>query len=224
VTGWRFEAIYASRLAAGRPGWRDDAVTGEVPGYLRELLDRSGWRDPPPGARALELGCGTGRLTAELGRAGFAALGLDISPAAITSARQRAGERAEFEVHDVTRPRPDLAGRFDLVLDGLALHCLTSPAARRAALRFAVAALRPGGVLLVMTVCGDPPRVPPGSVFDPGTRLLTTRGVPEAYYATAGELARLPAVTGLTRVYARVAGGPADPGLYLGAFRSAIRR
>lgn len=179
---------------------------------------------------ALELGCGTGRLTAELARTGFTALGLDISPAAIAQAREPAAARLEFAVHDVARPRPDLVGRFDLVLDGLALHCLTSPAARGAALRFAASALRPGGVLLVMTVCGDPPVVPPGSVFDESIRLLTTHGVPEAYYATARELSGLPGLTGLTREYARIASGPAgsagsaDPGLYLGVFRSATRR
>jgi SAM-dependent methyltransferase len=43
------------------------------------------------GGPVLELGCGTGRLTIPLARAGFAITGLDIVPAMLERARQKAG-------------------------------------------------------------------------------------------------------------------------------------
>jgi hypothetical protein len=64
--GTRSDGIYRRRLADGLPGQRDDHAADEVPGYVRELLGRAGCTPPMPGAKTLELGCGTGRLSWEL--------------------------------------------------------------------------------------------------------------------------------------------------------------
>src|SRR5215472_15701174 len=43
---------------------------------------------PQPGERVLDLGCGTGHLTAQIAAAGAEVVGLDLSPAMIDQARQ----------------------------------------------------------------------------------------------------------------------------------------
>ena len=45
-----------------------------------------------PGPKALDLCCGMGRITAELARRGFAATGVDLSPALLECARQDAAD------------------------------------------------------------------------------------------------------------------------------------
>ena len=228
----RCDAIYRSRFADGESGWHDAATATEIRALLLELL-REVASAGVGGGDALELGCGTGSLTRTLADAGFDVLALDISSAAIDRAR-RSGDsgavasaargRCVFEVHDVTIPRPDTAGRFAVVLDSLMLHCITDRAARVRTAGLAARAMRPGGALLVMTVCGAPRRKPPGSVFDPVTRCLTTHGTAEVYYTTPAELEGLFAAEGLIPTYRRVhrdgASGD-DPDFYLGVFRHA---
>jgi SAM-dependent methyltransferase len=59
-----------------------------------------------PGSRVLDLGCGAGRTTLPLIRAGFEVIGIDISEAMITAARNLASEQglpAQFEVGDALK-------------------------------------------------------------------------------------------------------------------------
>src|SRR4051812_32847189 len=58
-----------------------------------------------PAQRVLELGCGVGRFSLNLARAGHQVVGVDFSPVAIEKARARAAggaARPEFVVGDVT--------------------------------------------------------------------------------------------------------------------------
>jgi SAM-dependent methyltransferase len=74
------------------------------------LLDPAAWcRDTVPGdvgllARCdgptLDVGCGPGRLTAALHRAGYPALGIDVSAAAVRLARQRGAVALRRDVFD----------------------------------------------------------------------------------------------------------------------------
>lgn len=76
--------------------------------------------------------------------------------------------------------------------------------------------------MLVMSVCGEPRCLPPGSAFDPMTRCLTSRGIAEAYYATPAELEALFAAERLVPVYRKVfkdTASSGDPDLYIGVFR-----
>jgi len=75
----------------------------------------------PPGATILELGCGSGRLTAGLAGRGFRVLGVDIATAMLHQARARAaalppevGGRIELRRGDMTAL--DLKRAFDLVI------------------------------------------------------------------------------------------------------------
>lgn len=75
--------------------------------------------DPKPGERILDVGCGTGQLTAEIARAGAEVTGIDSSPAMIEEARRNFSE-IRFAVHDVCTLPFD--GVFDGVFSNAALH------------------------------------------------------------------------------------------------------
>jgi trans-aconitate methyltransferase len=94
------------------------------------------------GERILDLGCGTGELTAKIAELGGAVVGLDLDADMI----RRAGERypgLRFQAADAHRF--DLAGEmgsFDAVFSNAALHWMLRPAEVIARV---CAALRPGG-------------------------------------------------------------------------------
>jgi SAM-dependent methyltransferase len=92
---------------------------------------------PRPGERVLDLGCGDGRLTLALQRAGCVVVGVDASPSQVEAARGRGldarvmdGEALSFE------------SEFDAVFSNAALHWMKRP---ERVLAGAFRALRPGG-------------------------------------------------------------------------------
>jgi SAM-dependent methyltransferase len=103
----------------------------------------------PPGARVLDVGCGTGVLTRMLARwPGVASvLGVDIAPALLDRARALAGDLpnvsfAPADAYDL----PFGGAEFDVVAYDSTLSHLTDPGA---ALAEAHRVLRPGGALAV---------------------------------------------------------------------------
>jgi 2-polyprenyl-3-methyl-5-hydroxy-6-metoxy-1,4-benzoquinol methylase len=84
-----------------------------VPPDLELRLDhlRAGVR---AGDRALDLGCGDGRFTAELARVGAAPTGVDIAEAALSRARA-AHPDLEFRLAPIDGPLPLHDGSFDVV-------------------------------------------------------------------------------------------------------------
>ncbi len=104
--------------------------------YGESLLDLLA---PNPGERVLDLGCGTGHLTAKIAAVGATALGLDSSPAMIEQARQTYPQ-LHFELADArsfTVSEP-----CDAVFSNAVLHWIKEPAQVIAAVH---RALRPGG-------------------------------------------------------------------------------
>jgi SAM-dependent methyltransferase len=109
--------------------------------------------------RALDFGCGVGRVTAPLSRRFGEVLGLDISPSMVASARKLHADQANltFEVQqsdDLAR-YPD--GSFDLVLCVLVLQHLSSQQAILRYLAEFARVLRPGGALVVQLPSSVPP-------------------------------------------------------------------
>ena len=130
---------------------------------------------PAPGARALDLACGTGAATRQLGQLGFVARGLDFSEVAIERARAQTPEGAgvEFVCADLADV-PDLEepGSLALVICRLAAAFLDGALLVDRVSRW----LAPGGVFMVV-------------VPDPANLDLTRRRI----YLDESQLANLTA-------------------------------
>ncbi|MGH9330645.1 MAG: class I SAM-dependent methyltransferase, partial [Vicinamibacterales bacterium] len=90
-------------------------------GYIHWLQARAleSWLAVEPGTSVLEIGCGVGRWTRRLARAGADVVGLDLSPAMVREARVRAERegletRCRFLVADTAEF--SLGRRFDLII------------------------------------------------------------------------------------------------------------
>ncbi|MBO9604888.1 MAG: methyltransferase domain-containing protein [Paenibacillaceae bacterium] len=94
---------------------------------------------PAKGERILDLGCGTGDLTARIAAEGAETVGYDASPDMIAEARRKFPHLA-FEVADGHTFRG--RGDFDAVFSNAALHWMTRP---EAVVRNVADALRSGG-------------------------------------------------------------------------------
>src|SRR5215217_4859847 len=94
---------------------------------------------PRPGERIVDLGCGTGALTAEIAAAGAEIVGIDASEAMIDRARELYPQ-LRFEVakgEEFTLEYP-----VDAVFSSAALHWMSPPEAVAASV---ARALKPGG-------------------------------------------------------------------------------
>lgn len=96
--------------------------------------------------RALDVGCGDGRLTAELSALKVSAV--DVSPVALERAQQRLGPDAELLEVDPDEPLPLEDSRFDLVLCAETLEHVRDVQLLLSEIR---RVLRPGGSLAVTT-------------------------------------------------------------------------
>ncbi len=94
---------------------------------------------PQPGEQILDIGCGTGHLTAKIAKSGARVLGVDVSREMIAAA-QKNYPHLEFLHSDVRDLRFDC--EFDAVFSNAALHWMLEPA-RVAAIIWK--ALGPGG-------------------------------------------------------------------------------
>src|SRR5207237_8143924 len=79
---------------------------------------------PKPGERILDLGCGTGHLTAQLAAAGADVLGIDNSPAMIEQAR-REYPKLRFGLADARDFH--FVEPFDAVYSNAVLHWVQEP-------------------------------------------------------------------------------------------------
>ncbi|MBW2280766.1 MAG: class I SAM-dependent methyltransferase [Deltaproteobacteria bacterium] len=104
-----------------------------------------------PGARVLEIGCGTGALTERLVRAGARVTALDHSAEMLERARTRLGERAAG-VEWLERSASEIDALPDASYDvAVASLCLSDMGASERAfvLRALAAVVRPGGAVVI---------------------------------------------------------------------------
>jgi ubiquinone/menaquinone biosynthesis C-methylase UbiE len=114
-----------------------------LPFGVPEILEAAGAPES-----ALDLACGSGRLTLELARGGAAATGVDTSRKALDAARERAreaGVAVTFTEADMDEPLPFPGGAFAAVTSRLALMIARDPTAT---LHEAARVVRPGGAVV----------------------------------------------------------------------------
>jgi SAM-dependent methyltransferase len=137
---------------AVRHYWDEDAATYNLSSehFPHAKLQKAAWNAvltrhlPPPPARVLDVGAGTGSLSLLLARLGYEVTALDLSPGMVERLRSRADDEGldiKVVVGDASSP-PQLP--FDAVVERLVLWTLPHPAASVAAWRRAA----PGGRLV----------------------------------------------------------------------------
>jgi SAM-dependent methyltransferase len=135
---------------------------GPQPAHLVEFVRGLGRVD-----RALDLGCGDGRLSAELGAARLTAA--DVSRVALDRARPRLPDAELVELEpDAALPFPD--GAFDLVLTAETAEHVHDLQLFLSEIRRVLA---PGGEL-ALTTPATPPLVRPGDPLSPHLRRFTS--------------------------------------------------
>ncbi|MFS0725322.1 class I SAM-dependent methyltransferase [Paenibacillus sp. 1P07SE] len=95
--------------------------------------------EPKPGEAILDIGCGTGDLTAEIAAAGAAPVGIDLSPEMIARGKQKYPE-LNLQVQDAHVFRTEQT--FDAVFSNAALHWMPDA---QAVIRTISHALKEGG-------------------------------------------------------------------------------
>jgi trans-aconitate methyltransferase len=119
--------------------WAPDAYQAKA-GFVANLgRDLIALVDPQPGERVLDLGSGTGQLSAEIAARGARVVGIDSSAEMVEAAR-RAHPELEFAVGD--GQRLEFESEFDAVFSNAALHWMPDA---DAVARGVARALRPGG-------------------------------------------------------------------------------
>jgi len=118
----------------------DAALYDRQYGFVwQHAVDLVGLLSPQPGERVLDLGCGTGHLTAVIAERGAETIGIDASPAMIEQARLNF-PTLQFEVADgLDFEAPD---PFDAVFTNATLHWILEPMRLVRRMR---EALKPGG-------------------------------------------------------------------------------
>ena len=121
------------------------------PGYPGELVDHALARGGlEAGARVLEVGCGTGKLTELLAAHGLVVDAVDPGPNMIREAQRRVGDRADVTFHVGRFEDVELPADFAALFSATAFHWV-DPAI---GWRKSASHLEPGGVLALLTHCG----------------------------------------------------------------------
>jgi SAM-dependent methyltransferase len=156
-----YRQIYAQQAEAYHRLVSAEDYLGELPHALARVVALSG-------ARVLEIGMGTGRITRLLLEAGARVTGYEQSPQMLAVARRELGERFQAVVADV-RSATLPANSADVALAGWALghfcewHAPDFLAEIDAVLLKMLNALEAGGTLIVVETLGtgsDEPRAP----------------------------------------------------------------
>lgn len=131
-------------------GQPDHPLNTDLPDANLVTWSRRGLLPGGEGRAALDIGCGLGRNTRWLARQGYRATGIDLSPYAVSRARERSSNiGASFTECDVLREEIP-GGPFDFVYDSGCFHHLP-PHRRLSYLGALEACLKPGGLFGICT-------------------------------------------------------------------------
>ncbi|MEU4427667.1 methyltransferase domain-containing protein [Actinoplanes sp. NPDC024001] len=131
----------------GQVVWQSgDAYEAYVGRWSRRVAEVFvSWLDVAPARRWLDVGCGTGALTARIGAVAepLRLLGVDPSAGFLTTAKKALGDLPQLSAGDATA-LPLADGSFDAVVSGLALNFVGRP---EVAVREFARVAAPGGVV-----------------------------------------------------------------------------
>lgn len=170
------------------PTWDHGGATG-LERVVKAVLDTANGR---PGAKAVDLGCGTGSLALALAHQGVEVTAVDISPEMVAQLREKAALEGLSGVSCLVCPieQFDLPqGSVDLVVSNYALHHLRDQD-KEELVRRALGWLRPGGRLVVgdmMFGRGKSPR--DWAIIATKVRVLARRG-PAGWWRVAKNIVR----------------------------------
>ncbi len=142
-------AVLTGPLAAGRE-WDQQTFFRTGVEEIADVLARVGTAGAAPGrSRALDFGCGVGRLTQALAGEFEQVDGVDIAPAMIEQARSlnRFGDRCRFHLNEADDLSLFPLGHFDFVYSSITLQHMPPQYSRRYIAEFFRVA-RPGGVVV----------------------------------------------------------------------------
>jgi trans-aconitate methyltransferase len=163
--------------------------------FGRDLLNMLA---PKSGERILDVGCGTGQLTADIANSGAEVVGLDLSAEMIAAASANFPQ-LRFEVTDIAAANYN--GEFDAVFSNAALHWVRD---QDAAISAIARALKPGG-RFVFEMGG---RGNIEQIWDAAMQALSAMGVkdpeklPPWFYPSIGEYASMLESRGLRVTFA----------------------
>ena len=151
------EIVFDERIAASYDATSTEMFDSTVVAATVDVL-----ANLARGARALELGIGTGRVALPLSQRGVRVHGIDLSPAMVAQLRAKPGSDAiGVTIGDFSSTRVD--GPFALAyLVFNTIMNLTTQDAQVACFQNVAAHLRPGGCFLIEVMMPDLRRLPPG--------------------------------------------------------------
>ena len=127
------------RMATKTASWNSELYQSSHPFVWQFGRDLLNMLAPKAGERILDLGCGTGQLTADIANSGAEVVGLDLSAEMIAAASANF-PRLRFELGDIAAA--NYSSEFDAVFSNAALHWVRD---QNAAIHAIARALKPGG-------------------------------------------------------------------------------
>lgn len=200
--------MYRKLRARGATGWNNedkDSYTEMYEFLAPALLTVADGISP----RMLEIGCGAGNFSVMLAQHGYTVTGVDISPTAVDWAKERArstNTEVVFRVDNVLTLSTCGDAMFDVVVDGHCLHCIIGDDRARC-IESVRRVLKPGGLFIVLTMCGEVTNQQLLKTFDPITKVTIHDGRPNRYIGSADAIIAEVALAGFgidsTQVTAR---------------------
>jgi putative AdoMet-dependent methyltransferase len=145
----RWAATYDADVAAGAAEGAADGVGFPFAGYDRVLARVVELADLTPGMAVLELGPGTGNLTAQLVARGAAVWALDFSAEMLARARARVPAAHLAQAHLLGDFPADFHRPFDCVVSTYTFHEFPLPDKLALLRRLFAGHLRPGGAVII---------------------------------------------------------------------------